>query len=165
MKLVPYSEKVFDAMYKWQSDDETRKDMGGLSVPMREDELMFTHQQFLNGNNAVLGVATEEGTIVGAFIMEQIQPRHKRLNIHIVFDKEYLRHVKEGTTLFLDYIFNERNFDWLHCYLGDSQKKSIALAENLGFLKRCTIPEYFNYSDGVCSAHLYSLHKSKRKDK
>lgn len=165
LRLVPYSEAVFDAMYKWQNDDETRKDMGGLSVPMREDELLFAHQQFLNGNNAVLGVATDEGTIVGCFMMDSISFRHKRMNVHVVFDKQYLRHVKVGVNLFFDYVFNEKNIDWLHCYLADSQKKSINLVEDLGFIKRCTIPEYFNFSDGVSPAHLYSLHKTKRKDK
>ena len=164
MKLIPYSTEVFEAMYKWQSDDETRKSMGGLSVPMREDELLFAHQQFLNGNNAVLGVSTEEGTIIGCFMMDSISSRHKRMNVHIVFDKEHLRHVKEGVTLFFNFVFNEQNIDWIHCYLGDSQKKSINLVEELGFIKRCTIPDYFNFSDGACSAHLYSLNKLRRKD-
>lgn len=165
MKLVPYSENVFKAMYAWQEDEATRKNMGGLSVPMREDELLFAHQQFLNGNNAVLGVSTEEGTIVGAFMMEQIHPRHKRMNIHYVFDKEHLRHVKEGFTLFLDFVFNEQNMEWLHVYISINNEPSCNVVEKLGFIKRCTIPEYFNFSDGVVSANMYSLHKLKRKDK
>ena len=164
LKLVPYSEKVFEAMYAWQTDEEIRKDMGGLSVPMREDEMLFSYQQFLTGNNAVLGVGTEEGKIVGAFIMEKIEPRHKRLEVHIVFDKEFLRHVGESCKLFLDYIFNERHFDWVIAYIGINNEKSNNLVERLGFVKRGILPDYFSFQNGVEHANIYSLHKLKRKE-
>lgn len=164
LKLVPYSETVFQALFAWQNDDEIRKDMGGLSVPMREDELVFMYQQFLLGTNAVLGVETEEGIIVGAFLMDSISPRHKRMNVHIVFDREYRRHVAEGCKLFMDYVFNEKNIDWLHCYIGMKNEQSINLVEKLGFIKRSIITDYFNFQDGPQSACLYSLHKDKRKE-
>lgn len=163
LKLVPYSEEVFNKLFEWQNDDEMRKTMGGLSIPLKEEEMFHQYNQFLNGNSAVLGVATEEGTIIGAFIMEQVQPRHKRLHTHIVFEPDYFRHVKEGCKLFLDYIFNENNFEYLHCIVAASQKNTLNLIKKIGFRETCIVKNYFNFADGWVSGHFYHLTKTKRK--
>lgn len=163
LKLVPYSEEVFNKLFEWQNIDEIRKDMGGLSVPMKEAEMFNHYKQFLNGNSAVLGVKLESGEIIGAFIMEQVHPRHKRLNIHIVFDPKFSRHVKEGCKMFFDYAFNENSFECIHCVVADVQEKTLKLVNKLGFVKIGTAKNHFNFIDGWSAGHFFMLSKNKRK--
>ena len=161
VKIVPYSDKVFNQLVVWQEDDDLRKDMGGLSIPMREDELKFSYDQFLKENSAVMGVQLGE-TIIGAFIMEMIQPIHKRVNCHVVFDKKFRHLVNIASEKFLDLIFNELGFNSIHAFAPANNEKNIAYLESYGFKKRGTIPEYYTFQDGVVSAYYYSLMKSKR---
>lgn len=161
LKLVPFSPTVFDALFNWQNDDELRKQMGGLSVPLREEELKFFYQQFLTGNTAILGVSTESGTIIGAFMMENVHKRHGRLEMHFVFDKKFRRHAKEGFQKFFDYVFKEHGFDWVHVYVPETNEPCRNILQKLGALQRCVIPDYFRTAEGLIAAKLYSLHKGK----
>lgn len=163
MKLVPFDRSLFEKLYEWQLDDDIRKSMGGMSVPLTEGELEAEYTMFLTGKTRVYGVALDSGEIVGAFMLENILLRHKRFDMHIVFDPKHAVHVRGGCTLFLDHMFKENNFTWAHCIIPEGNSKVQNLLERGGAKKRCTIPEYYNFSDGIVSGHLYSLHKNKRK--
>lgn len=164
MKLVGYDRKLFEQLYEWQKDPEIRKSMGGMSVALTDLELEAEYASFLSGGRAtVFGVQLDDGTIVGAFIMENILKRHKRFDLHVVFGPDFVRHVKEATTMFLDYMFDENDYKWVHCYIPEGHDKIKNLIEKVGAKMRCQIPEYFHFQDGIVAGHFYSLSKNKRK--
>lgn len=163
MKIVPFNEKVFDALFEWQQDPEIRKSMGGMSVELTEDELRAEYNMFLVGKSRVYGVELETGEIAGAFIAEGIYQRHKRFECHIVFGKKFRRHMKEASTMFMDHMFNEMNFEWMHCIVPEHNEVVIKGLMKCGAVKRCTIPQYYNFQDGEESAVYLSLHKNKRR--
>ena len=141
-----------------------RKLLGFQSVALSNPDFdVFLNEIHDGRKNFVFGARDSDNGIVGVFMLDKVDARHKRAFWHVAFDKDHREHTKEFTKLFFDYIFIENGFRQLNCLVPNFNEAMKKFASKLGFKQNCILKDYFLLEKGWEDAVMYSLLKEKRK--
>ncbi len=164
MQLIEFRNTVLDKIFLWYEDYDFRRMIGGPSVKPGPEEIKAHYLYKYDGKRGtVIGVEAENGEIIGAFFIEELDSKNKRCYLHVIFDPNKKRHAKRATRLFFDWMFLENEFKQMCCIIPMTNTVAHNFVSKLGFKKKCVIPDYYLLSNGWNHGVFYSLMQKDRK--
>jgi len=155
MRLVGKDKQLLDKMVEWQKDDVMRLKTNGTSVPYSEDYVRAYFDQTYDGHlNMLVGVESDSGTIVGAFMLDDIDRRNLRCYMHLQFE-ECARGScsKSACTAIVNFAFQELHLKQLLGIISEDNTTALRFVEKMGWRKVAVLPEYYSgtmgFKDGI----------------
>lgn len=155
MRLVGKDDQLLDKMVEWQKDDVMRLKCNGMTVPQGDQYIRTFFDATYDGYvNMLVGVESDSGQIVGAFMLEDIDRRNQRCYMHFQFEE-----VARGKCLrnawlsIVNFIFKELHMRQFLGIICADNTPALRFVKKMGCREMTVMPDYYSgsmgFKDGV----------------
>jgi len=155
MRLVGKSNDLLVKLVEWHKDDVMRISFGGQSVPMG-DTTVYNYFDLLynDGDSFAVGVESNTGDIVGAYLIEDVDTRTQRCKMHFIFEESARgKCLKLSATAIVNFLFNEKHLRHLYGTICATNDNALSFVAGMGWERVAVLPEYYcmagKWEDGV----------------
>lgn len=167
MRLIPKSNELIQKLYEWNLDEEMRLKQNGFSLAYDwETCAQFYNSTYDGHHNILVGVQGDSGDIVGVYMIEGVDKRNLRCQMHYAFCKEGRgKPLLESYKIVMDYVFKELHMQTVYGTIAANNQKAMTFIEKVGWKKIAELPQYFSTPIGFIPGCLFFVTQDMRLDR
>jgi len=127
----------FSKIIKWQENQHLNQYIGNkLPTSIQECEVRYLKSHLFN---RIFGIEDENGNLIGEIEIDHIKWKDKEAELFLYIGEQDLwgkGYGGDALTAFLNYIFNDKNFNYIYLRVYEHNTRAIKCYEKCGFKKR-----------------------------
>lgn len=143
--------KDIDCLLEWENDTDNWK-VSNTFVPFSRklmEEYIYSAQDIFTTKQIRFIIEDKNNIQLGCVDLFEYDPFHLRAGVGILIDKQHRNKgtAKEAVKLLKEYSFQHLKLNQLFCTVGETNKASIKLFEQSGFVQTGTKKDWLNYGE------------------
>lgn len=159
MRLIPKNDRTLDILVDWINNTDMGLEMGRLSVGYPDAVLRQMLDLKYDGvaNQMVVAIDEEQGKVGGFFLLD-LEPQHRRVEVHHVFHPEFrTKFYLKAYDAVISYMKNELKLVSLYGIFSDSNTDKSKHLVRKGWKETGFLPKYYITHKGSEDARIYHL--------